>query len=81
MPIVTSTDDSTFTDCQRPRQTARIEARPTPQCIIEAILYCVHERGFAALREPANLERLKLCDATALAQIDARVAKLKAGGS
>jgi hypothetical protein len=67
-------------DRQRLRQTPRTESRPTPQCTIEAILYCVRERGSAALQEPANLERLKLCDAAALAQIDARVAKLKRGG-
>jgi hypothetical protein len=68
-------------DRQRPRQTPRIEPQPTPQCMIEAILYCVRERGVAALHEPANLGRLKLCDAAALAQIDAHVAKLKRGGS
>jgi hypothetical protein len=67
-------------DRQRPRQPPRTEPRPTPQCTIEAILYCVRERGSAALEEPANLERLKLCDAAALAQIDARVTKLKRGG-
>jgi hypothetical protein len=69
-----------WADRQRPRQTPRTEPRPTPQCTIEAILYCVRERGVAALHEPANLERLKLCDSAALAQVDAGVAKLKRGG-
>jgi hypothetical protein len=50
--------------------------RPTPQTIIEAILFCVRERGLAALKEPANLERLSRCDATAKARIDQRIEKL-----
>jgi hypothetical protein len=50
--------------------------RPTPQTTIEAILYCVRERGLKALREPANIERLARCDADAKAQINQRIAKL-----
>ena len=30
----------------------------TPQSTVEAILYCVRTRGLAALKEPANEERL-----------------------
>jgi hypothetical protein len=56
---------------------AALAQRPTPQATIEAILYCVRARGPAALKEPANIERLRRCDAAALAQIDARLAKLK----
>jgi hypothetical protein len=48
--------------------------RPTSQPTIEAVLYCVRARGLAALKEPANIERLSRCDAAALAQIDARMA-------
>jgi hypothetical protein len=51
-------------------------AHPTPQVTIEAILYCVRERGLAALKEPANVERLTRCDAAAKAQIDKRIRKL-----
>jgi hypothetical protein len=54
--------------------------RPTPQVTIEAIMLCVRERGLGALQEPANLERLARCDASAIAQIDTRVAKIKGGG-
>jgi hypothetical protein len=50
---------------------------PTPQVVVEAIWHCVRERGLSALDEPVNLERLRRCDAMTLAQIDARVAKLK----
>ena len=50
---------------------------PTPQVVVEAIWWCVRERGVAALNEPANLERLSHCDDAALAQLDARLAKLK----
>jgi hypothetical protein len=50
------------------------ERRPTPQSTIEAILYCVQTRGLAALREPANIERLGRCDAQARAEINRRIA-------
>jgi hypothetical protein len=53
--------------------------RPTPQVTIEAIMYCVRERGEAALKEAANVERLKYCDAAALAEIERRIDKLKRG--
>jgi hypothetical protein len=52
------------------------ERRPTPQSTIEAILYCVRTRGLAALKELANLERLRRCDAMAQAEIDRRIDKL-----
>jgi len=52
------------------------QARPTPQVTIEAILYCVRERDVAALKEPANLERLARCDAAAKAQIDKHIEKI-----
>ena len=44
---------------------------------IEAILYCVRERGPKALHEPDNVERLARCDKAALAEVNARMAKLK----
>ena len=50
--------------------------RPTPRAVIEAVMYCVRERGLAALKEPANVERLSRCDAAARAQIDQRIDKL-----
>jgi len=53
------------------------EARPTPQTTIEAILYCVRERGVAALDEPEDIERLRRCDAAALAKINQHIAELK----
>jgi hypothetical protein len=54
--------------------------RPTPKVTIEALMWCVRERGLSALREPVNIERLTRCDAAAKAQIDERIAKLIAGG-
>jgi hypothetical protein len=53
--------------------------RPTPQSTIEAVLYCVRERGLAALRERANVERLSRCDEKARAQINERIAKFENG--
>jgi hypothetical protein len=58
------------------RQINDARSRPTPQTVVEAILYCVRERGVGALKEPANVERLRDCDAAAKAQIDKRVAKI-----
>jgi hypothetical protein len=64
----------------RPRRNPLYEhfnkTRPTPQTTVEAILHCVRERGVAALKEPANIERLSRCDAAAKAQIDGRIKKL-----
>jgi len=51
--------------------------RPPPETTIKAIMYCVRERGLAALKEPANIERLSRCDAAARAQLDQRIAKLE----
>lgn len=56
-------------------------ARPTPQTTIEAILYCVRGRGLAALSEPANIERLRRCDAAARQQINERIAKMAKGSA
>jgi hypothetical protein len=58
------------------------KTRPTtPQTTIEAILHCVRERGLAALKEPANIERLARCDAAPQAEISRRIAKLKKGSA
>src|SRR5262245_1387253 len=37
-------------------------ARPTPNTTVEAIMWCVRERGVKALQEPRNIERLSRCD-------------------
>jgi hypothetical protein len=52
----------------------------TPQSTIDAIMYCVRERGLALLKEPANVERLLRCDANAKAQIDQRIETLRQKG-
>jgi hypothetical protein len=67
-------------DRQAPRRRSLQAQRPTPRSTVEAILHCVRERGPAALQEPANIERLSRCDAAALAEIDARLAKLGGHG-
>jgi len=56
-----------------------LRSRPTPQSTIEAVLHCVRERGLAALKEPASLERLSQCDGAARAQINARITRLLKG--
>jgi hypothetical protein len=49
---------------------------PTPQTVIEAVMYCVRARGLGALKEQPNLDRLRQCDATAQTEIDRRIDKL-----
>ena len=44
--------------------------------MIEAVMYCVRARGLGALKERANLDRLRQCDATAQTEIDRRIDKL-----
>jgi hypothetical protein len=51
---------------------------PTPQVTIEAIMLGVRERGLAALKEPANIERLLPCDAHAKKKINLRIVSLLA---
>jgi len=54
--------------------------RATPRVTIEAIVYSVRERGLAALKEPANIERLQRCDAPAKADINRSIASLLEAG-
>jgi hypothetical protein len=56
--------------------TSRLRSHATPRTTIEAIMWCVRERGPQALHESANIERLRRCDDAAIAQIDARMTKL-----
>lgn len=50
--------------------------RPIPQVTVETIILTVRKRGLAALKDPANLERLERCDAAAKAEINRRIEKL-----
>jgi len=52
--------------------------RPTPKTTIDAIMYSVRERGLAALKESANIERLQRCDDAAKSEINRRIARLDA---
>src|ERR1700730_11680426 len=63
-------------EARKPRRRGINKPLSTPQTTIEAILHCVRERGIAALKEPANIERLSRCDGAARTQIKARIAKL-----
>jgi hypothetical protein len=63
-----------------PQQDRARKQRPTPQTTVEAIMYCVRERGPAALKEPNNQERLSRCDAAARQQINERIERLKNTG-
>jgi hypothetical protein len=52
--------------------------RKTPQTIIEAVIHSVRERGVAALKEPANIERLLACDDDSRIEINERIALIAA---
>jgi histidinol dehydrogenase len=53
------------------------DARPTPQATVEAVMHAVRERGIAALKESATVERLERCDAAAMTEIEQRIASLR----
>ena len=53
----------------------------TPQATIEAIMVTVRARGVAALKEPANVERLKRCDDATKAEINRRITMLQTRGA
>ena len=53
---------------------------PTPQVVIEAIMWCVRERGLDALSEPKNRARLSKCNAAARSQINDRIDRLMVAG-
>jgi hypothetical protein len=50
--------------------------RETPQTAIEAVIHSVREQGVAALKEPANIERLLECDDDSRIEINERIARL-----
>ena len=53
---------------------------PTPQSTIEAVMYSIRARGLAALKEPANEERLSRCDEAAMKQIRERIERMRQKG-
>jgi hypothetical protein len=57
------------------RQSTRAD-RPTPEVVIDAVMVAVRARGIGALKEPANLDRIRRCDAKAKAEINGRIDKL-----
>jgi hypothetical protein len=63
----------------RHERTIENRSRSTPRTTIEAIMWCIRDRGSQALHEPANIERLSRCDDAAIAEIDARIRKLESG--
>jgi hypothetical protein len=52
--------------------------RPTPDVVIEAVMYSVRKRGIGALSEPDTIERLQRCDAYARTEINKRIDALAA---
>ena len=51
--------------------------RPTPQVTIEALWFCICERGPAALLEPGNMERIRTLDDAARAELERRISTIK----
>jgi hypothetical protein len=50
--------------------------RATSEATVEALWQSVKESGMEALTDPANQDRLRRCDAAAIAEINRRIAKL-----
>jgi hypothetical protein len=61
--------------CERPQARSEPRSRLTPRSTVDAIMYCVRERGPQALYERDNIERLSRCDDAAIAEIDAHIRK------
>jgi hypothetical protein len=55
---------------------ANDELAKAPQTTIEAVVHSVRERGIAALKEPANIERLLACDDDVRTEINKRIGRL-----
>jgi hypothetical protein len=83
MSLITAVATTTTQSLERgTTEAAQMPAapRPTPQATVEAVMWTVRERGLKALKEPANQERLRRCDAAAQEQIIQRIEKLHAAG-
>lgn len=77
-PVSRDTDSDTYLN--RPALRNAGKPRPTPQATVEAIMYCVRQRGVAALKEPDTAGRLAECDQVARVEINRRIARLRAKG-
>ena len=64
---------------QRPRRVPAkiVDAPRTPQTVVEAIMFCVRERGVRALKEPKVWAWLEGCDADAKRQLKSKIKKLQ----
>jgi hypothetical protein len=47
--------------------------RPTPQIVVEAVMYAIRARGLCALKEAGTKERLSRCDRSARDEINRRI--------
>jgi hypothetical protein len=67
-------------DVHRPKpKPARPPQRPTPHVVVEAVIESVRQNGLAALRTPANQDRLQRCDAAARQEVNRRINKITGG--
>jgi hypothetical protein len=55
---------------------ATSRSRPTPAVTLDAVIYCVRQRGLAALKESENIERISRMAATERARLDVRIEKV-----
>jgi hypothetical protein len=54
---------------------------PTPQVVIEAVMFAVRQRGIGALQEPETRERLVRCDQRARNEINRRITTMLEKGT
>jgi hypothetical protein len=62
------------------QKAGRQAPRPTPQVVIEALVWAVMEAGVAALQEPVNLDRLRSLNAAQRHEFNVRITTLEAAG-
>jgi hypothetical protein len=64
-------------ECEFPhRRQANSHRRPTPGATLDAVIYCVRQRGLAALKEQENIDRISRLTAAERARLDVRIEKI-----
>ena len=58
------------------RRQATSHLLPTPAATLDAVIYCVRQRGLAALKEQENIERISRLTAAERARLDVRIEKV-----
>jgi hypothetical protein len=58
------------------RRLATSHLLPAPAATLDAVIYCLRQRGLAALKEQENIERISRLTAAERARLDVRIEKV-----